>query len=159
MYVVASESLRASMAVTSSRTPTRLAEAKIRNGSILYGSTHLTYGAPTQIQTFAYRWTHGSHIWSRPSRLPKAYWCISADPSVAQRMRKDRALTMAASRNVTVTESCSLTVVDNAYCAYLAIANPNLAPVVALFDRGFSFSASNFGHGGAGPWAGCYDHP
>src|SRR5262249_18797064 len=28
MYVVASESLRASMAVTSSRTPTRLAEAK-----------------------------------------------------------------------------------------------------------------------------------
>ena len=39
------------------------------------------------------------------------------------------------------------------------IANPNLAPVVALFDRGFSFSASNFGHGGAGPWAGCYDHP
>src|SRR5262249_919287 len=83
MYVVASESLRASMAVTSSRTPTRLAEAKIRNGSILYGSTHLTYGAPTQIQTFAYRWTHGSHIWSRPSKLPKAYWCIPADPSVA----------------------------------------------------------------------------
>src|SRR5262249_31951532 len=78
MYVVASESLRASMAVTSSRTPTRLAEAKIRNGSILYGSTHLTYGAPTQIQTFAYRWTHGSHIWSRPSKLPKAYWCIPA---------------------------------------------------------------------------------
>ena len=73
--------------------------------------------------------------------------------------RKDRALTMAARRNVRVTESCSLTVVENAYCAYLAIANPNLAQVVALFDRGFSFSASNFGHGGAGPWAGCYDRP
>src|SRR5215510_11669168 len=76
MYVVASESLRASMAVTSSRTPTRLAEAKIRNGSILYGSMRVISGAPTQIQTFAYRWTHGSHIWSRPSKLPKAYWCI-----------------------------------------------------------------------------------
>jgi hypothetical protein len=58
-----------------------------------------------------------------------------------------------------ITESRSLTVVENAYCAYLAIANPNLAPVVTLFDRGFSSSASNFGHGGAGPWAGCYDHP
>src|SRR5262245_27082729 len=46
---------------------------------------------------------------------------------------------MAASKNVTVTESCSLSVVENAYCAYLAIANPNLAPVVALFDRGFPF--------------------
>ena len=84
---------------------------------------------------------------------------LSGRSGHAHPSRKDRALTMAASRNVTVTESCSLTVVENAYCAYLAIANPNLAPVVALFDRGFSFSAANFGHGGAGPWAGCYDHP
>jgi hypothetical protein len=84
---------------------------------------------------------------------------LSGRSGHAHPSRKDRALTMAASRNVTVTESRSLTVVENAYCAYLAIANPNLAPVVTLFDRGFSFSASNFGHGGAGPWAGCYDHP
>src|SRR5262249_4792892 len=58
------------MAATSSRTPTHLAKGKIRNGSILYGSTRVISGAPTQIQTLTYRWTHGSHIWSRPSKLP-----------------------------------------------------------------------------------------
>src|SRR5262249_58748076 len=61
------------MAAPSSRTPTHLAKGKIRNGSILYGSTRVISGAPPQIQTLTYRWTHGSHIWSRPSKLPKAY--------------------------------------------------------------------------------------
>jgi len=42
-----------------------LAKGKIRNGSILYGSTRVISGALTQIQTLAYRWTHGSHTWSR----------------------------------------------------------------------------------------------
>src|SRR5262245_30221666 len=48
-------------------------------------------------------------------------------------------------------ESYSLTVAESAYDARsLAIANPNLAPVQAFGgdDRSFSFSASNFGHGG-----------
>src|SRR5262249_33512747 len=54
---------------------------KIRNGSILYGSTRVISGALTQIQTLAYRWTHGSHTWSRPSKFPKAYSASSTDPS------------------------------------------------------------------------------
>src|SRR5262249_12334232 len=43
-------------------------------------------------------------------------------------------------RNVTVTESYSLSVAESAYGAELAIANPNLAPVQAFGgdDRGFS---------------------
>ena len=53
-----------------------LGEGKIRNCSILYGSTRVISGGPTQIQTLAYRWTHGSHIWSQPSKPPKAY-CAS----------------------------------------------------------------------------------
>jgi len=61
MYVVASERLRTYMAATSSRTPTHLARGKIRNGSILYGSTRVISGGPTQIQTLAYRLTHGNH--------------------------------------------------------------------------------------------------
>ena len=77
------------MAATSSRTPTHLAKGKIRNGSILYGSTRVISGAPTQIQTLAYRWTHGSHIWSRPSKLPEAYWGLRtrADLAVEEFLR------------------------------------------------------------------------
>src|SRR5262249_56221978 len=81
MYVAAPESLRAYMAATSSRTPTRLDKGKIRNGSILYGSTRVISGALTQNQTLAYRWTLGSHTWSRPSKFPKAYFASSTDPS------------------------------------------------------------------------------
>jgi hypothetical protein len=49
---------------------------KIRNGSILCGSTRAICGGPTQTETLAYRWMHGSHIWSRLSKPPKAY-CAS----------------------------------------------------------------------------------
>src|SRR5262245_2655172 len=60
------------MAATCSQTPTHLAKGKIRNGSILYGSTRVISGAPTQIQSLVYRWMHGSRIWSRLSKPPKA---------------------------------------------------------------------------------------
>ena len=86
MYVVASERLNAYMAATFSRTPMQLAKGKIHSGSILYGSTRAISGGLTQTQTLAYRWTHGSHTWSRPSKFPKAYFAYSTDPSALERM-------------------------------------------------------------------------
>src|SRR5262249_38125401 len=76
MSVVAQEQSRAYMVATFSRTPTPLAKGKTRNGSTLCVSTRVISGDPTQIQTLAYRWMHGSHTWNRPSKHPNAY-CAS----------------------------------------------------------------------------------
>jgi hypothetical protein len=67
------------MAATYSRTPTHLAKGKIRNGYIPYGSTRAICGGPTQIQTLAYPWMHGSDIWSPPSK-PSNILRVLADP-------------------------------------------------------------------------------
>ena len=57
------------VAATSSRIQMPSGRARIRNGSTLCGLTRATSGATKQINCLRYRWTHGSPIWSLPTKL------------------------------------------------------------------------------------------